>query len=174
MGIEPIELRRLLGNFATGVAVVTALTPEGERCGVTINSFNSVSMSPELVLFSLDRGLRSLPLFMAAERYCVNLLSSEQQDVSARFAARGGDKWAGTAWRPCGNGAPLIDGVLAHMECERHEVVEAGDHLIFLCRVRDFSIDAAGSPLVFYRGGYHALLPAGSRAAPAGHGPRPQ
>ena len=157
MSIEQSELRRLLGHFATGVAVVTAVTPDGEKAGVTINSFNSVSMSPELVLFSLDCALRSLPVFQASEHFCVNFLSAGQEEVSRRFAARGQEKWSQTRWRPCGNGAPMIDGALAHIECERHTIIEGGDHLIFLCRVRGFASDATAAPLIYFRGGYHEL-----------------
>lgn len=160
MGIEPSELRSLLGHFATGVAIVTAVDETGERAGITINSFNSVSLSPELVLFSLDRRLWSLPVFERAEHYCVNFLATGQEEISNRFAGRGNDKWAETGWTEGSNGAPAIDGALAHIECERDRVIEGGDHLIFLCRVRDFSAGGTGEPLIYFRGRYHRLAPA--------------
>jgi flavin reductase (DIM6/NTAB) family NADH-FMN oxidoreductase RutF len=157
MSFQPSELRQLLGHFATGVAVVTAEVPDGERAGVTINSFNSVSMSPELILFSLDRSLLSLPVFEAATHYGVNFLAAGQEEVSRRFASRGQEKWSETDWRRGSTGAPLLAGSLAHIECARHSVVEAGDHLIFLCRVLDFATSGSQAPLIFYRGRYHQL-----------------
>jgi flavin reductase (DIM6/NTAB) family NADH-FMN oxidoreductase RutF len=146
------ELRRVLGHFATGVVVLTAHNA-GERAGVTVNSFSSLSLNPPLVLFSLTRTLRSLPVFLEAERIGINILSADQRDVSHRFATAGADKWAGTAISSGSRGALLIDDALAHLECERHSVVDGGDHLIFICRVLGFRSNS-GEPLMYFRGGY--------------------
>lgn len=149
------ELRNLFGHFATGVAVVTAETSDGEAVGVTINSFNSVSLSPELVMFSLTRSLLSLPVFEDAVSYGINFLAADQQDLSKRFAMRGEDKWSETKVKRGANGAPLLEGAIAHIECGLHQRVEAGDHIIFICRVTRFDTPAASKePLVFFKGRY--------------------
>lgn len=152
------ELRNLFGHFATGVAVVTARTADGDRVGVTINSYNSISLAPELVMFSLTRNLLSLPAFEAASHYGINFLAADQQDISHRFATRGEDKWAATAAPAGENGAPLLEGALAHIECSLHQRVEAGDHIIFICRVTRFGTPGGTKePLVFFKGRYCAL-----------------
>jgi flavin reductase (DIM6/NTAB) family NADH-FMN oxidoreductase RutF len=151
-GFDDRELRRVLGHFATGVVVLTASYAD-ERAGVTVNSFSSLSLRPPLVLFSLMQNLRSLPVFLKAERIGINILSAHQQEVSNRFASVGVDKWAGTPVSAGSRGAILIDDALAHLECERHAVVDGGDHLIFVCRVLEFR-SHPGEPLMYFRGGY--------------------
>jgi flavin reductase (DIM6/NTAB) family NADH-FMN oxidoreductase RutF len=146
------ELRRVLGHFATGVVVLTA-HHAGERAGVTVNSFSSLSLRPPLVLFSVMQNLRSLPVFIKTERIGISILSADQQEVSHRFASAGADKWAGTPVSAGPSGAILIDNALAHLECDRHAVVDGGDHLIFVCRVLA-SRSHPGEPLMYFRGGY--------------------
>lgn len=146
------EFRRVLGHFATGVVVLTA-RHANVRAGVTVNSFASLSLRPPLVLFSLMQNLRSLQVFLNAERIGINILSADQQDVSHRFASAGADKWAGTSVRTGASGAILIDDALAHLECERHAVVDGGDHLIVICRVLAYR-SHSGDPLMYFRGGY--------------------
>jgi flavin reductase (DIM6/NTAB) family NADH-FMN oxidoreductase RutF len=146
------EFRRVLGHFATGVVVLTARHAD-DRARVTVNSFSSLSLRPPLVLFSLMQNLRSLPVFLNAERIGINILSADQQDVSYRFASVGADKWAGTSVSAGASGAILIDDALAHLECERHAVVDGGDHLIVICRVLAFR-SHPGEPLMSFRGGY--------------------
>lgn len=150
-------LRDLLGHFATGVAVITTRTSAGERLGVTVNSFSSVSLEPELVLFSLTRELLSLPAFRTARAFGINFLADDQQALSNRFAQRGSDKWRDVAVREGELGVPLLDGALAHLECTPHELIEAGDHLIFLARVHHYDSAPAKAPLLFFKGRYHAL-----------------
>lgn len=159
MPIDHRDLRNILGHFATGVTIVTTRGVDGERVGVTVNSFNSVSLSPELVLFSLTRSLLSLPVFEAADSYGINFLAADQQHLSNRFARRGQDKWTETLSLEGEGGIPLIHGALAHIECAREQILEAGDHLIFLCRVTSISAGAAKEPLLFFKGGYCGLSP---------------
>lgn len=146
------EFRNVLGHFATGVAVITARCAD-ERAGVTVNSFSSLSLDPPLVLFSLTRSLRSLGLFLRAERIGVNILAADQRDISSRFASSGVDKWAGVAISTGASGALLIDNAIAHLECERHAAVDGGDHLVLICRVLEFKANQ-GEPLMYFRGGY--------------------
>lgn len=150
--------RNACGSFATGVAVVTARPPVGEPVGFTANSFTSVSLDPPLVLFTLGRAAGCLPGFEAAGHFAINILAESQRALSERFADPGSDKWQGVATEPGATGAPLLAGTIATLECRTEAVLDGGDHRIFLGRVVRLSV-AEGSPLVFHRGGYHALGP---------------
>jgi flavin reductase (DIM6/NTAB) family NADH-FMN oxidoreductase RutF len=158
--------RDVLGRFATGVVIVTAAAPDGHPVGMTINSFNAVSLDPPLVLFSVDRRARSLKPLRSAPGLGVNILARDQQDLSDRFARPRDDKWEGVRWRAGIGGAPLLEGAVGHIECVRHAVHEGGDHLIFVCRV--VGLEAAGGsgePLAWYRGCYCGLDRGEGRAA---------
>jgi flavin reductase (DIM6/NTAB) family NADH-FMN oxidoreductase RutF len=149
-------LREAYGRYATGVAVITTLTPAGTPVGLTVNSFSSVSLDPPLVLWSLMRGSASLPAFVGADRFAVNVLADDQQHLSTRFAARVEDRFAGVAWEPGLGGAPLLRGCLARFECTTHNHVEAGDHMVFLGRVNRFE-HRDGAPLLFFASRYAEL-----------------
>ena len=150
--------RQVLARFATGVVVVTGATPEGPA-GLTCQSFSSLSLDPPLVLLSTARSSRTWPRIAATGRFAVNVLGADQQDVSARFAVSGGDKFAEQPWRPGVLGNPLIDGAIAHVECDIEAVHDGGDHVIVVGRVR--ALEAPGiesrPPLVYYRSGYRLL-----------------
>lgn len=165
MQVDDREFRRVLGHFATGVVVVTA-SNAGDRAGVTVNSFSSLSLQPPLVMFSLSRNLRSFALFQNVERIGINILSAHQQDISHRFATAGPDKWAGTSASVGTSGTILIDDALAHLECELHSVVDGGDHAIFICRVLGFSTND-GEPLMYFKGSYLSGAAAGGTRAAA-------
>lgn len=155
---DPRAFRRALGHFATGVAVVTARTGrEGAAVGMTMSSFNSVSLDPPLVLFSVARSAHSLPAMLEARGYGVNVLARDQEDVSNRFARALADKWGGIAHRPGIEAAPLLEGALAHFECVPHAHHDGGDHVIFLARVVRFSHREEAQPLLFFRGAYHGV-----------------
>lgn len=158
---EPLTagaFRDALGCFATGVAIVTARNADAEPIGMTISSFNSVSLDPPLVLFSVDRKALSLPGMCAAQGYAVNVLGRPQQHLSARFARSHADKWLDVEHSPGFGGAPVLAGVLAHFECKPYAQYEGGDHVIFVCEVvRAVRAERADEPLIFYRGKYHAL-----------------
>jgi flavin reductase (DIM6/NTAB) family NADH-FMN oxidoreductase RutF len=109
------------------------------------------------VLFSLSRSLWSLPTFVDAGRYGINVLQREQLAICRRFASRGQDKWDGTELIEAGADCPLIAGALLHLRCERHDVISGGDHIIFIARVLDANVSEEGSPLLFWRGGFHDL-----------------
>ena len=152
------EFRDTLGSFATGVTVITALAPNGERMGLTVSSFNSVSLDPPLILWSLSAELPNLEAFRSAKHYSVNVLSAEQQDISNRFAARSGDRFAGVAVRDGVNGVPLIEGCCASFECVNQVQYPGGDHVIFVGRVERYTQGEAKLPLVFHGGRYRELL----------------
>lgn len=149
--------RQALGHFATGVAIVTARTATGEAVGMTMSSFNSVSLDPPLVLFSVARSAYSLEAMRAAKGFCVNVLGRHQEALSNRFSRALEDKWQDVAHRSGVHDVPLLEGAIAHFECEPYARHDGGDHEIFLARVLRFSTPCAQEPLVFYRGRYHAL-----------------
>ena len=155
---DSLSFRRALGQFATGVAVVTAHDPAGEPVGITISSFNSVSLTPPLVLFSVQRKAYALGPLQRAKGYAVNVLSEHQQSLSQRFSrALDAGRWAAAPHRFGRTDAPLIDGALARFDCEPYAVHDGGDHLIFVGRVISFDTIEAEAPLVFFRGAYCQL-----------------
>ncbi len=150
---DPRELRNALGQFATGVTVITTVAPGGERIGVTANSFTSVSMDPPLVLWCPGRHLRSLPHFERATHFAINVLASDQHELSRRFATPDDDKFAGVPLRTGIAGIPVLEGTLATFECRTVARHEAGDHVIYVGQVERFRHEPA-SPLVFHGGRY--------------------
>jgi flavin reductase (DIM6/NTAB) family NADH-FMN oxidoreductase RutF/DNA-binding IclR family transcriptional regulator len=154
MGFDGQKFRQVLGHFPTGVAVVTGMDADGQPAGMAVGSFTSVSLDPPLVAFMPDRSSTSWPRFRDSGSFCVNILGAEQESVCRTFASRGGDKFADLAWRAAGSGAPLLDGVLAWIDCDTEVVHEAGDHYIVIGRVRDLDIGTPALPLVFFQGGY--------------------
>jgi flavin reductase (DIM6/NTAB) family NADH-FMN oxidoreductase RutF len=154
--LDTRQLRRALGCFATGVAVVTAQGQDGVPVGMTMSSFNSVSLDPPLVLFSVDRRALSLPAILNADGYGINVLGKDQQDVSTRFAQPSADKWSGIEHRPGFADAPLLAGAIARFECAPHAQHDGGDHVIVLARVLRFNA-MAEAPLIFFGGCYHGL-----------------
>lgn len=155
--IDTQAFREALAEFATGVAVVTAVTIDGDRVGMTVSSFNSVSLDPPLVLFSIARSALSLSAFEQVEHYAVNLLHVDQTDISSRFSRALADKWAALECLSGANGSPLLPDVMAVFECEHFAQYDGGDHVIFVGRVSRFAISGGRRPLLFFRGGYHAI-----------------
>jgi 3-hydroxy-9,10-secoandrosta-1,3,5(10)-triene-9,17-dione monooxygenase reductase component len=154
--IDSQHLRRALGRFSTGVTIVTCIDPQGLRVGLTANSFNSLSLDPPLVLWSLRAASPSLPVFSAVGRFAINVLSEAQVDLSRRFAARGDDKFADGAWSLGEHGSPVLAGCAAVFECETHAQHAVGDHTLFIGRVLACS-ESPLPPLVYQGGHYHLL-----------------
>jgi flavin reductase (DIM6/NTAB) family NADH-FMN oxidoreductase RutF/DNA-binding MarR family transcriptional regulator len=144
--------RRCLGQYGTGIAIITTET-DGRRAAVTVNSFASVSLDPPLVLWSITNASRSHSLFNNGKRFAVNILASTQMNVSSHFASRIEDKFAGAAWSPGEFGSPLLHDCLAHLECETYSRVEGGDHTILIGLVRR-AVRFEGEPLLFAQGQY--------------------
>jgi 3-hydroxy-9,10-secoandrosta-1,3,5(10)-triene-9,17-dione monooxygenase reductase component len=159
--IDGRQFRTVLGQFCTGITVITALDPAGEPIGFACQSFAALSLDPPLVLFCPTKGSRSWAAIEAAGRFCVNVLSEEQQPVCARFGSRETDKFAGVSWHTSELGVPVIDESLATIECTVDSVVDGGDHYIVIGRVHALSESATtgGRPLLFYRGQYTGIEP---------------
>ncbi|WP_299585726.1 flavin reductase family protein [uncultured Microbulbifer sp.] len=149
-------LRDTLGHFATGVTVITTRDAEGQPAGMTANSFNSVSLDPALVLWSIDKQSLGYEAFTTREHFAVHVLRADQQHVSNLFAGRGVDKFGQIHWSEGPNGIPRLDECAAYFHCRRAQCIEGGDHTILLGEVLEFSTNG-GEPLVFHRGRYRAL-----------------
>ncbi len=164
--IDPAQLRRALGAFVTGVTVVTTRTAAGDPVGITVNSFNTVSLSPPLVLWSLSLRAASFEAFVQSSHFVVNVLGVHQIPLSERFAMTGGDKFAGVAWRTALADMPLLEDTAASFTCRNAHRFPGGDHLIFVGEVVAFE-QGARAPLVYANGGY-AELRDGSNAGRSG------
>ena len=163
------EFRDALSHFATGVAIVTA-NSGGHLLGSTISSFNSVSLAPPLVLFSIARSALALQLWQQVENYGVTVLAEHQSDLSNRFAKSGFDKWKDLRLDKMQNGAPLLPDWLAYFECAPYARHDGGDHEIFVGRVLDFRYRpqaAEARPLVFFKGKYRVLEPSDGMRTPS-------
>ena len=150
-------LRNALGRFATGVAVVTAIDPDGHPIGLTVNSFSAVSLDPALVLWCLDNGSHNLAAFQKASHHAINILAASQQDLSNRFATWPADRFAGLPWQPGLGGAPVLAGCCAAFEVANDTRHVAGDHTIFVGRVDRFGDTPDLAPLLFHAGQYREL-----------------
>ncbi|WP_205666063.1 flavin reductase family protein [Aquabacter cavernae] len=158
--ILPRHLRDVLGSFTTGVVVVTTQV-EGDRpVGLTINSFNSVSLDPPLILWSLALKAPSLGAFRAAGSFVINILGEHQEDVGRRFATPAPDKFAGVAWEPGLTGAPVLADTAAHLECRVYARYPGGDHEIYVGEVVALQ-DRGHAPLVYHRGAFCKIHKAG-------------
>ncbi len=155
--MEPREFRNCLGAFPTGVTVITAIGPRGEPVGNTVSSFNSVSLDPPLILWSLGRHAFSLKAYLSTDLFAVNVLREGQEELSNRFAKALGDKWAGVDYVTGQNGCPMLCGALAVLECRTAHTYVGGDHVIFVGEVIHAEHDPEGRPLVFHRGKYAGI-----------------
>jgi flavin reductase (DIM6/NTAB) family NADH-FMN oxidoreductase RutF len=151
--IDPLDLRRAFGRFGTGVTVITTCAADGTRVGVTANSFNTVSLNPPIVLWSLAARSPSLATFRATGHFAVNVLALEQIDLSRQFSRSGTDKFAGVAFTSGLHGAPILAGCAATIECTVVNEHIVGDHVLFLGQVVRYAHENA-APLLFFNGKY--------------------
>ncbi|WP_429267937.1 flavin reductase family protein [Paraburkholderia sp. EB58] len=159
---DQLAFKKALGQFATGVTVITTRAASGQLIGITASSFNSVSLTPPLVLWSLATRSASMPAFQANSHYVVNVLAATQLDLCKRFATVKGDRFEGVSHAAGDSGMPVLDGALAWFECHNRSRYVEGDHVIFVgeverCGVNENAGDIA--PLVFQNGQFHGLKP---------------
>jgi flavin reductase (DIM6/NTAB) family NADH-FMN oxidoreductase RutF len=154
--VSPELFRRACALFPTGVAVLTTRAADGTAHGLTVNAFCSLSLDPPLILVAVDRACSLLDTFQKAERFAINFLSIDQQDLSVRFSQLPEGRFAGVAWAPGANGAPLIEGCIGSIECRTTNVIDAGDHRALIGEVAAATI-GEGDPLVFFRSNYTAI-----------------
>jgi flavin reductase (DIM6/NTAB) family NADH-FMN oxidoreductase RutF len=153
------EFRASLAMFATGVTIVTARMADGQPIGLTANSFNSVSIDPPLVLWSLSRQAGSMPAFARGSHYAINILAADQRTLAERFASKEVARFDGVAFQPGNSGVPLLDGAAAAFECFNRSRYEEGDHVIFVGEVERCVRRAGAHPLIFHGGRYFTELP---------------
>lgn len=153
--IDAARYRKVLGHFATGVTVITAMDGD-EPTGMAANSFTSVSIEPPLVLFCAAKSSSTWPRIRAAGHFCVNILADDQEEICRLFATKGAERFKGVGWRTGDSGAPVLHDALAWIDCLIDAEHDAGDHLIVVGRCLDME-SREGEPLLFYRGGYRNL-----------------
>lgn len=151
--LDSTEFRNALGQFATGVTVITSIDSDGQPVGVTASSFNSVSLEPPLVLWSLAKNSGSLAAYQESGHFCVHVLASTHEQLSQRFASRGTDKFAGVGWTSGVGSVPLLPDYAAQFQCKTTYQYEGGDHVIFVGEVLEYQVRDV-QPLVFHKGRY--------------------
>ena len=151
------RFRNALGMFATGITVVSTRTPAGAPIGLTVNSFNSVSLDPPLIVWSLAKELPSRDLFEGCEYYAINVLAEDQTELSQRFASRAGARFAGLEIDEGAGGVPLLRGCCARFVCRNSVRHEGGDPLVFISEVLSFDY-AERAPLLYFGGAYRRLM----------------
>ena len=155
--LDPKAFRRALGNFATGVTIITTVGANGEKVGVTASSFNSLSMDPPLILWNSIKASPSCKTFETASHFAVNILASDQMDMSNHFARQQEDKFTGIKWEKGIGGAPLFPNCAARFQCETYDKLDGGDHWIFVGKVVAFD-DFGRPPLCFHQGSYSTVF----------------
>ncbi|WP_030166191.1 MULTISPECIES: flavin reductase family protein [Actinomycetes] len=149
--------REALAHFCSGVVIVTATDVSGAPVGMTVGSFTSISMDPPLVGFFAGRNSTTLPHVIADGRFCVNVLSEDQDLLARTFARSGADKFAGTDWSPATNGSPRLAGAHAWIDCTLDQQQSIGDHDLVVGRVDALVVPQPNEPLVFHRSVFHGL-----------------
>ena len=155
--IDQKAFRRALGNFATGVTIITTKAPDGTNVGVTASSFNTLSMDPPLILWSSIKSTPSCKVFESASHFAVNILASDQMEMSNHFARQQDDKFAGIEWEEGIGGVPIFPNCSGRFQCESYDKFDGGDHWIFVGKVVAFD-DSGSSPLCFHQGSYSMVF----------------
>ncbi|AKM11236.1 flavin reductase family protein [Croceicoccus naphthovorans] len=156
--IDPKHFRNVLGAYPTGVALITAIDDEGERTGMVVGSFTSISLDPPLVGFFPDKGSSTYPKIEKVGRFCVNVLGSDQKALCQRFASKQSDKFLDLAHGTSPSGQPVFDEALAWVDCAIERIEDIGDHWLVIGRVEALDVCGGDTPLLFHRGGYHSSV----------------
>ncbi|KKB34249.1 flavin reductase family protein [Bacillus thermotolerans] len=143
--------KEVMGNYPTGVTVVTGVTEDGTPVGLTVNSFASVSLDPLMVLWSIDHGVSTIKAFTEGGKFAVHVLAGDQKDLCMTFATKGVDRFSQCKWEMSENGLPIIEGAFGVFECETFKAVEAGDHTVLIGNVKDIQIDKSKDPMLYHR-----------------------
>jgi len=154
---DAVEFRKVLGQFATGVTIITAMDDD-EPTGVAANSFTSVSLDPPLVLFCVALTSTTWPRIERARRFAVNILGEHQEELCRLFAAKEVDRFAQVDWHVGVGGSPVLHDCIAYLDCEFWAEYDGGDHIIVVGRVLDLGVDHDAGPLVFYQGQYGRVV----------------
>ncbi|MGW0584928.1 flavin reductase family protein [Streptomyces sp. NPDC002920] len=152
--IDGRRFRDVLGNFPTSVVAITTTDDERLPHGMVVGTFTSVSLEPPLVSFLGDRSSTTLRTIRTAGRFCANALAGNQERLSRQMAGVSSKRFEGTTWNPSPLGNPVLDGIVAWVDCTVEQSVEIGDHWLVVGRVRDMRVESPKTPLLFFRGGY--------------------
>ncbi|MFF0018838.1 flavin reductase family protein [Streptomyces sp. NPDC005374] len=150
--------RGVLGHFPTSVVAITTTDGDERPQGLVVGTFMSVSLDPPLVSFLVDGSSKTLPAIRTAGRFCANALAGNQERLSRQMAAGGADRFDGVTWKSSPLGNPVLDGIVAWVDCGVEKVVEIGDHFLVVGRVRHLRVESKRTPLLFFRGGYGDYL----------------
>ncbi|MBV7508282.1 flavin reductase family protein [Bacillus sp. sid0103] len=143
--------KQIMGNYPTGVTIVTTKKEDGTPVGLTVNSFASVSLDPLLVLWSIDHRSSLLEEFKESGKFAIHVLAEEQVELCKTFATKHSDRFSTCDWKLSSNGLPIIDGVLGVFECKTFKAIEAGDHTVFIGEVTDLQINKEKDPMLYHR-----------------------
>ncbi|GMG86299.1 flavin reductase family protein [Biformimicrobium ophioploci] len=154
--IEPLQLRQVFGQFATGVTIVTTSGEDGSAVGMTVSSFNTVSLEPPLILWCIDKKTGCFDAFNRCQDFAIHVLAQSQQDLSALFASRGQDKFEQVAFQRNAAGVPLLEDYCARIQCRISARHDGGDHVIIVGEVTEMHTQNR-EPLVFHRGRYASI-----------------
>lgn len=157
--IDPLKFREVMGHYPTGVAVVTGIADDGEAIAMVVGTFTSVSLDPPLIAFLPTKGSFTFAKLRTAKGFTVNILANDQEGLCRQLARPAADKLANLNWTPSTNGSPVLDGVVASIDCSFHSVTDAGDHDIVLGAVKDLRVLRPVTPLLFFQGGYGGFVP---------------
>ena len=163
--IDATHLRNILGHYPTGVSVVTAIDEVGEPAGMVVGSFTSVSLDPPLIAYFASRTSGSYAKLQSSSHFCVNVLAHDQRELCQRFSRKTGNKFDGTRWAPSPSGSPILDGVLAWIDCEVDSIVPAGDHWMVMGRITGLGVANDDVPMVFARGSFGCFAESSSESA---------
>ena len=145
-----------MGQFATGVTVITTVDKSGQPFGLTANAFTSLSLEPPLALVCIEKKVHCYSCFEESKVFAVSVLNEKQEEISRRFATSGIDKFSGVPWHSGKSGLPLLDGAIAHIECRIVKSYDGGDHTIYVGELQEIQVEE-GQPLIFFRSQYHRL-----------------
>ncbi|WP_433634910.1 flavin reductase family protein [Nocardia sp. CA-120079] len=150
------DFKAVLARFCSGVTAITAMN-EAEPVGFSCQSFSSLSLDPPYICFCPARTSSTWPRIRSAAAFCVNILAEDQDELCLQFARSGTDKFAGIDWAPSENGAPLLDGSIASLDCVLERELDGGDHIIVIARVTGLAVHRDASPLLFFRSAFATL-----------------
>ncbi|KRF67250.1 oxygenase [Bacillus sp. Soil768D1] len=143
--------KQIMGNYPTGVTIVTTVTEDGTPVGLTVNSFASVSLDPLMLLWSIDHGVSSLKAFTEGGKFAVHVLAGEQQELCKIFASKHEDRFSACEWSFSENGLPVIEGAFGVFECKTFKAIEAGDHTVLIGEVIDLKVAEEKDPMLYHR-----------------------
>ncbi|QXQ10240.1 flavin reductase [Paeniglutamicibacter sp. Y32M11] len=156
---DPMAFRNVLGHFPTGIVLITGIAADGEPVGMIVGSFTSVSLAPPLVGFLPTVNSQTFKRLRTAKSFCVNVLAGDQEDICRRFSGRAENKFDSVTWTPSPSGAPVLEGVVAFIDCTFESISDAGDHHIVVGAVRELQVCRPVAPLLFFQGGYGQFAP---------------